>query len=221
MRAMDRRWCRPWHLLSFPGTKRSRCKAPILALLLFVCPGCGSDRPVPAAPTPTPAPETSVPDLPIEDGPYVVGLTGFAVSEDPFFPTCSPVGVPREGTAVTARVRVAREDREWVVRSDPPAPGDLEVRVHAVPSPPGMYVVSGTARGCVRDEAFGPHERTDVQLCIDGADGKSPARLDGRLSYDGRVLTAVLTGAFAFSDRTGQTGRCAAIEMFLRTRGSF
>ena len=193
----------------------------IVALCLLACAGCGSDGALPVAPSPPPSFEVTVPDLPMEDGPYVVGLTGFALSEDPTFPTCSPIGVPREGTAITTRVLVTREDREWVVRVDPAGSADLEIRFHAVPSFPGMYVVSGSARGCARDQAFGPDPQADIRLCIDGAQAGSPAHLDGRMSYSGLAMTAFLSGTFAFSDRGGATARCGGIELFLRTRGPF
>jgi hypothetical protein len=124
--------------------------------------------------------------------------------------------VPRDGTAVTTRVSVSREDTEWVVRAEPASSGDLEIRLRPAPSPLGLDLVTGTARGCARDQAYGPHQQVDVGLCIAGNDGGRDAQVEGRASFTGRVVTARMTGDFVFSDSAGGRARCSAISMFLR-----
>jgi hypothetical protein len=186
-------------------------KRAVLAVAILLLVGCGSQPSI----APGPSPGAGARDIPLETGVYVLGLTGFGVSDDPLFPPCSPVKVPPAGTAVTTAVLVARESDEWVVRAQPPDSGDLEIRLRAVPSPLGLDLVTGSARGCARDQTYGPHQQVDVRLCISGDSG-ADAQVEGRASFTGRVVTARLTGVFAFSDSTGATGRCTAISMFLR-----
>jgi hypothetical protein len=189
-------------------------RAVVCVATLFVA-GCASESSI--APAPSTMPTTD--DLPLTAGLYVIGLTGFASSEDPLFPPCSPITVPRDGTAITTPVSVSREDAEWVVRAEPAGSGDLEIRLRAVPSALGLDLATGTARGCARDQAYGPHQQVDVRLCVSGING-ADAQVEARASYSGRVVTARMTGRFAFSDSAGATGRCSAISMFLRRSGS-
>jgi hypothetical protein len=113
-------------------------------------------------------------------------------------------------------VSLSREDSEWVVRAEPVSSGDLEIRLRPVASPLGLYLVTGTARGCARDQAYGPHEQIDVGLCISGSERRLDAQVEGRAAYTGRVLTARISGTFVFSDSNGASARCSAISMFLR-----
>jgi hypothetical protein len=187
-------------------------KRAVVFLLMLACAACGSDS---VGPGPSPPPAA---DRWLQPGRYVVGLTGFGVSEDPLFPTCAPLATPPTGTAVITRVSVERERDGWVIRADPPAPEGLEIQLLPAASSPGMQLVTGTARGCARDQTYGPHAQIDLRVCLGGTGGASGAPLDGRMFATSRVVIARIGGLAEFSDSSGATGRCAAVEMFLRPR---
>jgi len=58
--------------------------------------------------------------LPLLAGPNWLVLIGVDMSDDPTFPPCSPIAVPRAGKQVTTLVMLARTSSDWTGRSSSP-----------------------------------------------------------------------------------------------------
>ncbi len=172
--------------------------AAILACVLVV--GCGSKTPT--SPDPDP--------LPLAPGMQLLTLGGFALSSDPEFPPCVPLGQPRDGTFVSTAVMLSNENGQWVARSQ--AAGDtLELRLHSAGQGPSGPALAGTVTGTAADRGLMGITR-DVRITI----GSPPtaANLSGTMTGEGRskFVTGKVTGTMRFSDRQDQSSTCSAIQ---------
>jgi hypothetical protein len=168
---------------------------------MAACGGAGSG---PSTPGPSP--------VQLRPGLQLLTLSGVAVSTDPTFPPCAPVGVPRDGTAVETFVMLAADGQDWVARSRSAAEGDIELRIHATGSTLRGHTVTGTIRGTGIDVGLNSVIR-DVRVTLSAGTGSGPAVLDGEtLSPLSAFVGGRASGALKFSDSRGAGSSCTVIQ---------
>jgi len=185
-----------------------------LALLILAAASCGGDRtarPTPAAPS----------DLPhLKTGLQWLDLLGFAYSDDPNEPTCAPPFVPRDGTQVTTRVVLERDQEEWVAREADSGSDSLLLRFHDAGRSVLGRRVAGTLRGsAVNVPRFAFELLRDVRVTIAGGLAGS-ATIEGTVpSLDSFVLGKA-SGEIRFGDRAGTAwSTCSTIQWSLQPAG--
>ena len=173
--------------------------AAILACVLVV--GCGSKTPT--SPDPDP--------LPLHPGLQLLTLGGFALSNDPAFPPCVPIGQPREGTSVSTTIMLSNDGGTWIARSV--SDGDtLELRLHSAGQSPSGLVVAGTLSGSAADQGVNGFTR-DVRITLLAAAGAGPATVEGSFVWTGSsFVTGRITGALRFSDSHDMSSTYSAIQ---------
>ncbi len=153
-------------------------------------------------------------------GTYILELTGYAFSLDPEIEACQPVGVPRSGTNLVTTTEVRLEGEEWVARSAPTGPMEmdgLELRLRdAGRREIGGEALIGLVTGSAVDQGLFRPAR-DVRVSIGGAGGSSGAEVSGTASA-GPFLLGRVTGAIDFSDSTGATSTCPTVSWTLQRR---
>lgn len=135
-------------------------------------------------------------------------LGGFALSSDPQFPPCVPLGQPRDGTFVSTAVMLSNENGQWIARSQ--SGGDtLELRLHSAGQGPSGPALAGTVTGSAADRGLMGITR-DVRVTI----GNASATLSGTMAGDGKSMfvTGRVTGTMRFSDSGDQSSTCSAIQ---------
>jgi hypothetical protein len=139
-------------------------------------------------------------------------LGGFALSSDPAFPPCVPVGQPPDGTFVSTAVMLSAENGEWIARSQ--SGGDtLELRLRSAGSGPLGLGVAGTVTGSAVDRGLMGVTR-DVRVTLRDTSGTAPASLSGTMAGSGTSLfvTGRATGTVRFSDSRDESSTCSAIQ---------
>lgn len=165
---------------------------------------CGSETPTSATPEQDP--------LPLSPGMQLLTLGGFALSSDPAFPPCVPLGQPRDGTFVSTTVMLSAGNGEWIARSQ--SGGDtLELRLHAAGAGTSGLAVAGTVTGSAVDRGLMGVTR-DVRVTLRDTSGTAPASISGTMAGTGKSLfvTGRATGAMRFSDSHDESSTCSAIQ---------
>jgi hypothetical protein len=176
----------------------------ILLLTCCAVAACGGTASGPSPPSPSP--------VPLRPGLQLLTLSGVALSTDPTFPPCAPIGVPRDGTAVDTFVMLTMDGQDWVARSRSAAEGDIELRIHATGRTLRGHTVTGTIRGTGIDVGLNSVIR-DVRVTLAAGTGSGPAALDGEtLSPLSAFVGGRAAGALRFSDSRGAANSCAVIQ---------
>ena len=184
------------------------------ALAAVCCVGAGCQSPEAVGPTPLPLQVSR--QLRLTPGPQILSLSGFAITDDPEYPPCSPVGVPRGGTGINARVVLSREGRAWVARSMSPGT-DLEMQFEQTGERQLTgYPISGLLRGSAVDEPGRLNDAFDVRASLSGTPPETSARLEGEVPSTGFHVRGRVTGVVRFSDSSGGASTCTAVRLFLR-----
>jgi hypothetical protein len=139
-------------------------------------------------------------------------LGGFALSSDPSFPPCVPLGQPPDGTFVSAAVMLANENGQWIARSQ--SSGDtLELRLHSAGQGPSGPALAGTITGSAADRGLMGVTR-DVRVTMNGSSGNAPATLSGTMDGADRTMfvTGRVTGAMRFSNSRNESSTCSAVQ---------
>jgi hypothetical protein len=172
----------------------------------------GCDRATDLSPTPS--------RLNLRAGLNYVSFLGLAVSNDPQFPPCTPIAVPRDGTSITTQVMLAQSGDEWTARSSSTA-GTLEIHLRDTgrSSLQGSEV-TGTVRGSAIDLGRGQLAPVDVRINVAGNGGS--AALTGYVERTAFFATGRLSGSITFADSQNATASCTAIRWTMQpTTGVF
>ena len=185
-----------------PGVSRSR---DVRAFAVFACcvvAACGGSGPAQGPSSP----------LPLQPGRQLLSLIGAALSTDPQFPPCAPLGVPRDGTSVDTYVTLTAEGDEWAGRSPTAAEGTIELRIRAAERTARGYAVTGTIRGVGIDIGLKSIIR-DVRVTFAAAPGSGSAVLQGEtLSPMSAIVGGRAAGTITFSDSNGLASSCQAVQ---------
>lgn len=149
-------------------------------------------------------------NLPLSPGLQLVRIIGFALTDEPGVPTCTPRGVPRAGTEISAFASLIRDGDAWIATLAPPEAGTLELRIRdAGRRTGGGQGIVGMARGEAPDFTVpGIVVARDVTVSIRGVGNEASAALDG-VVYPSSFVTGSLAGTIAFSDSGGGVGVCS------------
>jgi hypothetical protein len=176
--------------------------------------GCGEHETAsgPTGPSPGLTPSSTL--LPLQPGPYLMNLTGFAASSGSDVPLCSPPGIPRDGTNVLTSVDLQQEGTEFVARG---RDGSLTLRIRGTSGTFFRAGVEGDILGSARDEGSAPVLLPrDIHISIAGeGNTAAPARVEGT-SDSGRFLWGQIVGAVTFSEGSGASSTCSTINWTLQ-----
>jgi hypothetical protein len=199
--------------------RRGACRAALAWCCLVPAGACsdgGRDAPAPTAPSSIDLSRTDTP-LELSSERYHLQLIGNDLSDDPAFPACSPILVPRGGKFVTTFLWFRWEGDELVGRSQPPYAASLEIRLRRVSSSILGVAVDGTVTGAAPDEYDRFMGKRDTTFAI-GADrviltGTVSPRIRGDVI--GPMLGGWLRGPIVFRDASGATSRCTNAHYYL------
>lgn len=172
--------------------------------------GCSSS---PVTPSVTPPPDFNPFALTLVSRPVVVPL-GSAVLQiwgytlyNSHGPICEPLFGTREGTRVTVRMQVSAEGSGWVIRAEPRT-GTAEIRFSQTGQVrPEGEVLTGSARGTVRDMTRAPGEPgRDLRVFFE-----SSSVLEGFGSSSRPWLQGTIAGHITYSDSVGGWIRCPLV----------
>jgi hypothetical protein len=174
--------------------------APLVLCLLIL--NCGGGE--------TPSSPTTPSNLPLQPGRQLLTVLGFGISDNPLYPACVPLRVPRDGTVVYTLVTLEQDGGYWVARSTTPELGDLELRFRE--SGGTGLQVAGTIRGTGVDAGLTPAATVnDVRVSLGGERG-GDATVQGALaSPAASMINGRITGLVRFSDKEGNSSTCSAI----------
>lgn len=122
-------------------------------------------------------------------------------------PICEPLFGTREGTRVTVRMQVSPEASGWVLRAEP-GTGTAEIRFSQTGQVrPEGEVLTGSARGTVRDMTRAPGEPgRDLKVFFE-----SSSVLEGFGSSSRPWLQGTITGYITYTDSVGGGIRCPLV----------
>lgn len=201
------------------------------ALLGCLATACGSGSPgAPSAAThSTVPPVVSVTPvsrpLVLSPGAYWMQIYGFALSDNPLEPVCTPPGVPSAGTSVIVGVNLEPSDHGWLATAAVDAgtpgtsgtPGMIDLRFAQAGTATGQgEVIAGSVRGLGYDTTVGSYRpATNVSVTIRGFPEEA-ATLRGVAAPGAPFLYGDISGRIAFSDPSGATGSCRVVHWTLQ-----
>jgi hypothetical protein len=186
-------------------------KGALVALLLTS--GCGGAT-SPITPSDTHAPSVpSIEDGQLSAGQHRLELIGFGLSQDPEYPSCTPLLVPYDGTGVVTPVHLARESQEWIARSSGIGAGNVELRFHESGRTLMGKKVAGTIRGlAVNVRSAGDDlPLRDVRAILAGPGGAGTATVEGTIPGARSFVLGTMSGGIRFSDSYGNSSTCSKI----------
>jgi hypothetical protein len=169
---------------------------------------CGSTTVAPSRP--------GAGELALEAGIYQLSVVGYALSDDPLFPPCSPLFVPAAGTAVTTHLRLERKGSIWVARSAQASPGSIEFQFRDAGPQGSGRAVSGLIRGAAPDAPTPLSPARDVIVSFGEGAGDGAAVEGGTDTPVSTLLSGRVTGQIRFADVAGATSTCMAVRWILQ-----
>jgi hypothetical protein len=143
--------------------------------------------------------------IPLREGITIVSIGGINLSPDPSR-VCQPFGVPIQGTAVSAKVELAKQDRdEWIATGTDSTATVKMTLTGTGNSRFGGLEVTGTIRGELSDS--GPFPGLGVRDVRFGTVGGATISLVGTV-YGSGFTDGEMTGPVSFRDSAGATGTC-------------